>query len=153
MRRHNIRLKKEDKETLERLMTKGILGVRVQKRALGLLELDKGKTYQSVAEILNMRYATIHSWGQKYKETGLAFLKDKARSGRPKVLGGELKAKVIALACSPAPEGYGKWSLRLLADKLVELKFVDEISHTEVGRILKKMNYNLTERNNGACIK
>ena len=150
MKRHNIRLSKDEKLHLESLLSKGKLSVRVQKRALGLLELDKGKTYQAVADTLNMRYATIHSWGQKYKEEGLNFLNDKPRSGRPVELEGSFKAKVTALACSKPPEGYGKWTLRLLANKLVELEYVEHISHTEVGRILKKMNYNRTEKNNGA---
>jgi putative transposase len=76
-------------------------------------------------------------------------LNDKPRSGRPVELDGKLKAKITALACSTLPTGYGKWSLRLLADKIVELNFVDDISHTEVGRILKKMNCNLTEKGSG----
>ena len=153
MRRHNIRLSKEDRKQLESLLSKGQLPVRVQKRALGLLELDKGKTYQAVADTLNMRYSTVHSWGKKYKQEGLNCLNDKPRSGRPIEVGGDLKAKVTALACSTPPKGYGKWSLRLLADKLVELEFVEKISHTEVGRILKKMNCSLTEKSNGVSEK
>jgi transposase len=82
-----------------------------------LLELDRGKKYQS---------------------EGLIFLNDKPRTGRPVGLSGEQKAQITALACSEPPQGYARWSLRLLADRIIELKFVDEISHTEVGRILKK---------------
>ena len=77
-------------------------------------------------------------------------LYDKARTGRPTGLSGEERAKVTALACSKPPEGYAKWSLRLLSDRLVELDIVESISHTEVGRILKKMNCSLTEKSSGA---
>jgi hypothetical protein len=65
-------------------------------------------------------------------------------------LSGEERAKVTALACSKPPQGYGRWSLRLLSDRLIELDIVDSISHTEVRRILKKMNCSLTEKNSGA---
>jgi transposase len=149
MRRHNIRLKGSDKEELEQLLKRGKLPVRVQKRALGLLELDRGKTYQSVAETLSVRNATVHSWGKKYMAEGLSSILDKPRSGRPLEKGGELCAKITALACSTPPEGYAKWSLRLLADKVVELNYTEKISHTEVGRILKKMNCSLTASDNG----
>ena len=62
----------------------------------------------------------------------------------------EPEAKITALACSEAPDGYAQWSLRLLADRLVELEMVETISYCSVGLILKKMNYSLTENVNGA---
>ena len=134
-------------------MKKGDLNVRVQRRALGLLELDKGKSYQSVADMFEMSYPAVHAWGKKYQTEGLKFIIDKPRSGRPVGLSGEQKAKITAVACSEPPEGYAKWSLRLLADRIVELDITDEISHTEVGRILKKMDCSLTEKNNGVSVK
>lgn len=76
-------------------------------------------------------------------------LYDKARPGRPIGLSREERAKVTALACSKPPQGYGRWSLRLLSDRLIELDIVDSISHTEVRRILKKMNCSLTEKSSG----
>ena len=71
-------------------------------------------------------------------------LNDKPRSGRPVEIDGPLRAKITALACSEPPEGYSRWSLRLLADKAVELQFVQELSHSYVGEILKKTNSNHT---------
>jgi putative transposase len=68
-------------------------------------------------------------------------LQDKPRSGRPVEIDGEQRAKITALACSETPDGRGKWSLRLLAEKIVELELCEEISHTQVGKILKKTNY------------
>jgi len=150
MKKSHVQLLETEREYLQGLLSKGRLNVRVQKRALGLLELDKGKSYQSVSKMFGMSYPAVHAWGKKYQTEGLNFLEDKPRSGRPVILSGEQKAKITAIACSSPPEGYAKWSLRLLADRIVELAITDEISHMEVGRILKKMNCNLTEKSNGA---
>jgi putative transposase len=68
-------------------------------------------------------------------------LQDQLRSGRPVRIDGEQRAKITALACAATPEGRGKWSLRLLAEKIVEMEFCEKISHTQVGKILKKTNY------------
>jgi transposase len=87
---------------------------------------------------------TTSTWADKYKEAGLQFLTDKPRSGRPTVINGLQRAKITALACSDPPEGYERWSLRLLADKAVELKLVESISYGEVRLILKKTNLSLT---------
>ncbi len=148
-KKQHVVLQDAERDYLEGLLRKGTLNVRVQKRAMALLELDCGKTYTSVAQSLKMSYPTVHGWGKKYHEEGLGFIQDKPRTGRPVEFSGDQKAKITSLACSEAPQGYARWTLRLLADKVVELGFVDEISHTEVGRILKKMNCNLIEKNNG----
>ncbi len=150
MKKQHLQLQDSERNYLNAMLSKGSLNTRVQKRALGLLELDKGKSYQEVANLFNMSYPAVHSWGKKYRKEGLAFLQDKPRSGRPVELSGEQKAQITAIACSEPPKGYARWSLRLLADHIVKLELVDEISHTEVGRILKKMNCSLTGKNNGA---
>ena len=150
MKKQHIKLTEEDKQTLKDLLSKGDLKVRVQKRAMGLQMLDKGMTFQAIKEHLNTSHITISNWAKRYTNEGLAMLYDKPRSGRPIGLSGEERAKVTALACSEPPIGYARWSLRLLSDRLIELDIVDSISHTEVGRILKKMNFNHIEKNNGA---
>ena len=150
MKKQHIKLTADDKTILKELLSKGNLKVRVQKRAMGLQMLDKGMTFQEVKEHLNTSHITISKWAKRYPIEGLALLYDKPRSGRPIGLSGEDRAKVTALACSKPPEGYARWSLRLLSDRLVELEIVDSISHSEVGRILKKTNSNHTEKNNGA---
>ena len=149
MKKQHIKLKKEDQEELQRLLSKGDLNVRVQKRAMGLQMLDRGMTFQEVKTHLSTSHVTISSWAKRYPVEGLALLYDKPRSGRPIGLSGEERAKVTALACSKPPQGYARWSLRLLSDRLVELEILDSISHSEVGRILKKMNFSLTEKNSG----
>ena len=148
-KKRHVELRAEDYVYLRELLSKGELSAKKLRRALALLELNKGKTHIEVMKIVPVSNPTLISWVKKYKESGLAFLEDQARSGRPRGIGVADRAKITALACSEPPEGYSRWSLRLLADRLVELAIVDEISHMQVGRILKKMNYSLTAKNNG----
>jgi transposase len=140
MKKEHVKLSEADRTYLENLIKKGSLPAKTYKRALALLELDRGRTFTEVAEIVGVVIQTTSTWAKKYKESGLNFLTDKPRPGRPIVIDGLQRAKITALACSDPPEGYEKWSLRLLADKAVELKIVDEISYGEVRLILKKTN-------------
>jgi putative transposase len=149
MEKQHVKIKNADREYLSNLLSKGKLPAKLFKRATGLLELDRGKTLQAVAETLGVTYITVSSWRDKYQAEGLKFLEDKPRSGRPVELDGKLRAKITALACSTPPDGYGQWSLRLLADRIVELEYCDEISHMHVSRILKKTNSNRTSKKPG----
>ena len=138
MTKQHVVLSESDKQFLEEILSKGSLKVRKQKRAMALLELHRGKTLQSVSQTLGVSYPSILSWRDAYKQSGLLFLDDKPRSGRPVEISGEQRAKITALACSDTPEGHAKWSLRLLADKAVELEFCEHISYGHVRKILKK---------------
>lgn len=150
MKKQHLTLLESDREKLENLLSKGSLNVRVQKRALALLELDRGKTIAAVVVTLDLSYVTVHGWVKKYQSAGLDFVQDKPRSGRPPGFTLSDCTKITALACSEVPAGRCQWSLRLLADRAVELELVERISHTEVGLILKKMNYSPTASDNGA---
>lgn len=149
MKKQHVELREQDRLRIAELLSKGSLNIRSTKRALGLQMLDKGLTYLKVSEHLGISNITVSKWATKYQEGGLTFLSDKSRSGRPTRLSGKDLAKVTALACSKPPAGYSRWSVRLLADYLVELEYIDSISHTKVADILKKTNYSLIERNNG----
>ena len=138
MKKQHVKLGKADRDYLGSMVTKGKLPARKFKRATGLLELDRGKTLQAVAETLGVDYNTVAAWRDNYKEQGLKCLEDAPRSGRPVEIDGKQRAKITALACSEAPEGHARWALRLLADKVVELGYCKQISHTQVGNILKK---------------
>ena len=140
MEKHHMRLRAKDKKELEDLLRKGSLPVKVYKRATALLELDRGKSYGAVAETVCVCYQSVSSWCTRYKEEGLSMLWDAVRSGRPVEIDGEQRAKITALACSDPPRGYARWSLRLLADKAVELGYCEHLSHNEAGKILKKMS-------------
>lgn len=143
MEKDHIQLSEEDRNYLLDLTSSGSLKSRVFKRAMALLELDRGKTLRSVSDSLSVSYPAVLGWRNKYRASGLNFLQDRPRSGRPQTIDGLQRAQITALACSDAPEGFEQWTLRLLADKAVELGFVEEISHTEVSRILKKTNSSL----------
>jgi transposase len=138
MNKQHITLSKEDREYCKNLISKGEGTAKIYRRAIALLELDRGKSCTEVAKTVSVSRPTITSLKKNYKEEGLKCLEDKPRSGRPVKFDGKSRAKITALACSEAPEGYSQWSLRLLADKAVELEYCEPISHTQVGNILKK---------------
>jgi putative transposase len=140
MNKQHITLSDTDRSTLERLLSHGTLSARKFKRATALLELDRGKTLIEVAATLQVSYPTVSSWRDKYTRLGLRSLDDAPRSGRPIEIDGTQRAKITALACSDAPEGHARWSLRLLADKAVESGLCEHVSHSLVGDVLKKTN-------------
>jgi putative transposase len=144
MKKEHLKLTEADKKYLTELLNKGQAKARVIRRAIGILQLDQGATFQKVAELLGVDYYTVSIWCRKYVETGLQFLSDLPRSGRPIVFNGEERAKITALACSETPDGRAKWSLQLLADKAVELELVETISPSKVRELLKKTNLNRT---------
>ena len=138
MKKTHVTLTNADRETLAALLAKGTLPARTFKRATALLELDRGKTLTAVAATLAVDDTTVAAWRDRYREGGLDGLQDAPRSGRPIVIDGAQRAQITALACSDAPEGHARWSLRLLADKVVEAGCCDTISHTMIGNIRKK---------------
>jgi transposase len=140
MKKQHVQLSPSDREYLDTLTSQGAQTAKAYRRAHALLELDRGKTLTEVSKTLRVTLPTISGWAAKYGENGLAVLQDQPRSGRPIEIDGTQRAKITALACSTPPEGYAQWSLRLLADKVVELGYCDHISHTEVGEVLKKTN-------------
>ncbi len=94
---------------------------------------------------MGLSIQTIFNIKRRYLQAGFdSALQDKSRSGKPPRILGEARAKITALACSEAPEGHARWTLRLLADRAVKLGFIDSISHTAIKRILKKTSFNRT---------
>lgn len=139
MQKQHIQLTETDRQYVEELLAKGSLPVKTFRRATALLELDRGKTLEAVAATLGVTNDTVARWRNGYNLSGqLIFLHDKPRSGRPVVIEGEQRAKITALACSRPPEGYSRWSLRLLAGKAVELEYCEHLSYVWAGEILKK---------------
>ena len=136
IKKQHVQLSAADREFLENLISQGKLTAKAYRRALALLELDRGQTYTAVSQTLQVTQTTLSTWAKKYRENGLQVLADKPRSGRPIVIDGNQRAKITALACSDPPEGYAEWNLRLLADKAVELGYCESLSHTSVRRIL-----------------
>ncbi len=135
----------EARRELKRMLNKGTHPARKLTRARILLKLDQGQRPLHIARELDVCQNTVYNARNKAETLGWqAAIGERPRSGRPPVFSGEARAQITALACSDPPPGHSQWSLRLLADKAVELGFVDEISHTSVAEILKKTNSSRT---------
>ena len=145
-KKYHVKLSSTQRDELEKLTRSGTIKVRKYKRARILLLADEAhkdgyKTDEQIAELVDVSTATVWRIRQRFAEEGLEFaLNEKPRPGRPVVFDGKQGAEITALACSDPPEGRARWSLRLLADKLVELEIVESIHHDTVREVLKKTN-------------
>ena len=155
--RYRITLTELERKNLETLTRNGKTGAKKFIHARALLLCDAGPdgpawTVATAAEALGVTSRTIEHLKKRFVEEGLeAALVRKTRGKPPRdvIFDGAFEARLIALACSDAPEGYQRWTVRLLADKAVELNFASSVSHMTVQRVLKKMNLNLTSANTG----
>src|SRR5919108_3831011 len=143
-KRYVVTLEAEERALLEELVTKGTAAARKLTHARILLKADQGPhgpawTDATISEALDVSHATVERVRQRFVEEGLAAaLARRARPRRPRKLFGEQEAHLIALACSAPPAGHERWSLRLLAGRMVELEYVEAVSHEAVRQILKK---------------
>lgn len=142
MRKEHIKLTEQEHSYLTTLTSSGQLKARKFKRAMTLLWLAQGKTMSAASEELSYAYPSIVNLKKNFLESGLKCLEEKPRSGRPSVFDGIERARITALACSETPAGRTQWTLRLLADKAVELELVERISYSKVREILKKTCFN-----------
>lgn len=147
MAKHLTLTEKERTELLQ-LIKSGKHPSRVLGRARILLLLDRSqgekRTLAEVAEAMLVSPATVSNIKRRYLNDGLdAGLYERPRPGAAPKITGEVEAHLIALVCSDPPPGQTRWTLRLLADKLVELELVETISHVAVGDALKKTKLNL----------
>ena len=144
--RYRITLSKQERKELEALTRNGKTGAKKFIHARALLLCDAGPdgpswTVAVAAEALGVTSRTIEHLKKRFVEDGLeAALVRKIREKPPRdvIFDGAFEARLIALACSDAPEGYQRWTVRLLADKAVELNFASSVSHMTVQRVLKK---------------
>ena len=146
-----IELSEQDRIELYDIVTKGTSSARKILRANILLASDRhSDKYMTVSEIAKTYHTTpttVQTVRTSYCEKGLEATINRKKRETPPVpakVTGEVEAHIIALACSDPPEGYSKWTLRLLADKTVELGYIESISHVTVSSVLKKMNLSLT---------
>jgi transposase len=146
MKKHIVRLSKEEHETLRKLITSGRGPARMFTRARILLKADQGNhgpnwPDEQISDALDVTIQTIERVRKQFVEEGF----DSVLSRRPytqkvsrKKIDGNVEAHLIALSCSEPPEGFARWTLRLLADKIVELGYVENISHEAIRQTLKK---------------
>jgi transposase len=144
----HVHLDEKERQELEQLIKSGTHSARVIARARTLLLLDRSqgqkRTIEEVVEAAMVSQGTVSNIKKRYFAEGLPkALAEKPRPGAKPKLDGEVEAHLIALACSEPPEGHDRWTLRLLADRLVSLELVDTISHVAVGKKLKKTNLSL----------
>jgi transposase len=146
---HIIELSETDRQELEAILKSGTHKARTRQRAQTLLWSDAGKTDGEIAALQGIEPLTVARTRQRWvDERSLA---DKPRPGREKKLDGKQEAFLVALACSDAPGERESWTMQMLADRLVELKIVDEpISDETVRRTLKKTRLNRGKKSNGA---
>ena len=155
--RYRVTLSEQERKDLEALTKRGKTHARRFIHARALLLSDAGEDGPSwsvadTAEALGVTTRTIEHLKKRFVEDGLeAALERKPREKPPRevTFDGAFEARLIAMACSDVPEGYNRWTIRLLADKAVELKFAESISLMTVQRVLKKTNFSLTAANTG----
>ncbi len=150
MKKYTIKLLKDEVEELMAIVNKGSHSSHTFRTAYVLLNCDKGEhadkvTNDQISKVLKIGMRTIDRIKKRFIEEGLEGALERKPSSRiyEKKIDGDVEAKLVKLCCSEPPAGYAKWSLRLLADKMVELKYVDSISYVAVGNTLKKMNLSL----------
>ena len=145
-KKYRVTLTAAERQELEQLLARGKADVRKLKHAQILLRADAGEggpawSDERIAEALDVGVATIERLRRRFVEEGLAAALSPYRGGKriyDRKLDGEQEAYLIALACSAPPEGHGRWTLRLLARRMVELQHVDRLSHETVRQSLKK---------------
>lgn len=146
MKKYIVRLSGEERKSLKSLVSSGKGPARMFTRARVLLKADVGEggpgwPDEKIAEALDVTVQTIERVRKQLVEEGLEAVLSRRKYIQKvsrKKLDGDAEAHLIALACSETPEGYTRWSLRLLADRMVELGYVESISHEAVRRVLKK---------------
>jgi len=148
-KRYIVRLNDEERQLLTELMNKKHLAAQKRKRVQVLLKADASKegpawVDRRIAEAFDVTVVTVENLRKSYVLEGLAAAierKTQCRPSRQPVLDGAKEARLVALCCGTVPAGHGRWTLRLLADKLVELGIVDRISYETVRQSLKKTSY------------
>lgn len=141
MKKYIVTLTDEERHTLEQLLAKGRAAARTLRHAQALLKADQpaGWTDAQIADAFTLSVRTVERLRQRFVEDGFdAALRPTPAARLPRKIDGTVEAHLVALACSDPPEGRQRWTLRLLADRLVELALVDSISHEGVRQVLKK---------------
>lgn len=156
MREIEVKLNAEERQYLEDYVNKGKHSARAIKRANVLLLLDNGKSGKETSVRAGVSGGTVSNIKTRYeaaKGDVAKVIEEKPRPGQPPKITQEVEAHITSLACSKAPEGRSHWSLRILAEKVVELGYADSLSHEAVRKCLKKANSGRGKRSNGASGK
>jgi len=150
MIRYTIKLSQKEVKELMAIINKGSHTSHTFRTAYILLNCDEGDysdkaTNEQISKLLKVGMRTIDRVKKRFIEEGFEAVLERRASSRvyDVKIDGDVEAKLVKLCCSEPPPGFAKWSLRLLADKMIELQYVDSISYVSVGNVLKKMNLSL----------
>jgi len=150
MIRYTIKLSQEEVKELMVIINKGSHTSHTFRTAYILLNCDEGDysdkaTNEQISKLLKVGMRTIDRVKKRFIEEGFEAVLERRASSRvyDVKIDGDVEARLVKLCCSEPPPGFAKWSLRLLADKMVEFQYVDSISYVSVGNVLKKMNLSL----------
>jgi transposase len=149
-KKYLVDLSDEERQSLHQLLHSGKHSARKLTRARILLQAHDGCTDAQIAHALVVGRVTVERTRQRFVESGLAALNDKPRPGKKPKLSAKAEARLIAEACSQAPDGRSHWTMQLLADRLVELHEIETISDETIRRVLKKTSANRGANGNGA---
>jgi transposase len=137
-KKYHVTLSLKEREELEHLLRRGQTSARKLTRAHILLKAAAQQTDDTIAQALGVGIATVERTRQRFVEEGLGALSERPRPGAAPKLDAKAEARLIAEACSPAPEGRQRWTLQLLADRVVTLQLADAYSDESVRRVFKK---------------
>lgn len=147
MVKYKVDLSKEEREQLKAIISKGSHSAQQFRTAYILLNCDEGAYGEKlinaqVSSVLQISMRMIDRVKQRFVEEGFEACLDRKplSKTKPKKADGEVEAHLIALSCSKAPEGFSRWSLRMLADKMVQMEYIDSISYETIRKVLKKTN-------------
>ena len=150
MIRYTIKLSQEEVKELMAIINKGSHTSHTFRTAYIFLNCDEGDysdkaTNEQISKLLKVGMRTIDRVKKRFIEEGFEAVLERRASSRvyDVKIDGDVEAKLVKLCCSEPPPGFAKWSLRLLADKMVELQYIDSISYVSIGNVLKKMNLSL----------
>jgi transposase len=150
MIRYVVKLTESEVADLHSIINKGSHTSQTFRTAYILLNCDEGPysdkvTNEQISKVLKVGLRTIDRIKKRFMEEGLEAVLERRATTRiyDQKIDGDVEAKLVTLCCSAPPKGFSRWSLRLLADKMVELKYVESISYVSVGNMLKKMNLSL----------
>ena len=152
--KYRVELTESQKCRLNEVANRGRSPARMVKRALALLKADEGQTDDRVAEALSIGRRTVVRIRKRFCEEGLeSALVERPRTGQKRKLDDRAEAHLVAIACSDPPEGHAHWTLKLLAERMVELDYVDSIARETIRKSLKKTNSNRGRKNSGASLR
>lgn len=144
---YKVSLSEKERTKLEKISSKGKTSVRILKRAQILLKADQSTGRylidEDIGKMLEVSKGTVQNIREAYCKKGLKCLYDEPRPGRPLLIDGDIEAKIVQIACSEPPKGSERWTIRMIAQRLVALECIEDISHQGVYKRLKKMNLNL----------